>query len=66
MMKSRRMIRAWHIAQMGERIRAHSVLVGRLERKRLLERPRRRWEDNTKMNLSDVGWGYGLDSFGLG
>jgi len=33
------------------------VLVEKLERKRLLGRPRRRWEDNIKMDLQDVGCG---------
>jgi hypothetical protein len=35
----------------GERRSAHSVLVGKPEGRRLLERPRRRWEDNIKMNF---------------
>jgi hypothetical protein len=33
------------------------ILVGKTERKRPLVRPRRRWEDNIKMNLEEVGWG---------
>ena len=36
---------------------AHKVLVGRPEGKRLLGRPRRRWEDNIKTDLQDVGCG---------
>jgi hypothetical protein len=32
-------------------------LVGRPEGRRPLERPRRRWEENIKMNLQEVGWG---------
>jgi hypothetical protein len=36
---------------------AYRVLVGRPETKRPLERPRRRWEDNIKMDPQDVGWG---------
>jgi hypothetical protein len=36
---------------------AYRALVGKLERKRLLERPRPRWEDNIKMNFRDIGWG---------
>jgi hypothetical protein len=44
---------------MGERcIRA---LVGIPEGRRALERPRRRWEDNIKMELRAVGWGGGID-----
>jgi hypothetical protein len=33
------------------------LLVGKSEGKRLLERPRRRWVDNIKMDLGEVGWG---------
>ena len=36
---------------------ADRVLVGKPEGKRLLGRPRRRWEDNIKMDLQQVGWG---------
>jgi hypothetical protein len=42
---------------------AYSILVGRPEGRRPLGRPRRRWEDNIKMDLGRV-WGCGLDSFG--
>jgi hypothetical protein len=42
---------------MGERRGVYSVLVGKPERKRSLPRPRRRWEDNIKMDLQDVGCG---------
>jgi hypothetical protein len=31
--------------------------MGKPEGRRLIERPRRRWEDNIKMNLVEVGWG---------
>ena len=37
----------------------HRVLVGKPEGKRPLGRPRRRWEDNIKMNLQEVGGGCG-------
>ena len=37
----------------------HKVLVGKSEGKRPLGRPRRRWEDNIKMDLREVGGGYG-------
>jgi len=40
---------------MGERRGVYMVLVGKPEGKRPLERPRRRWEDNIKMNLQEVG-----------
>jgi hypothetical protein len=40
----------------------YRMLVGKPEGKRPLGRPRRRWEDNIKMGLEEVGcWGYGLD-----
>jgi hypothetical protein len=42
---------------MGEGRNVYRVLVGKLEGKRPLERPRRRWEDMIKMDLSEVGWG---------
>jgi len=47
------------VARMGEGRGVHSVLVGKPEGKRLLGRPRRRWEDNMKMNLQEVGEGCG-------
>jgi hypothetical protein len=42
---------------MGERRVANRVLVGKPEGKKPLGRPRRIWEDNTKMDLQEVGWG---------
>jgi hypothetical protein len=42
---------------MGEGRGAYRVLVGRPEGMRPLKRPRRRWEDNIKMDLQEVGWG---------
>jgi hypothetical protein len=45
---------------MGERRGAYRILVVKPEGKRLLGRPRRRWEDNIKMDLQEVGFG-GLD-----
>ena len=53
--KSRRMRWAGHVARMGEGRGVHRVLVGKPEGKRPLGRPRRRWEDNIKMNLQEVG-----------
>ena len=41
----------------GERKGVYSVLVGKPEGSRPLERPRRRWEDNVKMDLQEVGCG---------
>ncbi|KAJ4445522.1 hypothetical protein ANN_12202 [Periplaneta americana] len=54
--KSRRLRWAGHVARMGESRNAYRVLVGRPEGKRLLRRPRRRWEDNIKMDLREVGY----------
>jgi hypothetical protein len=48
------------ISGMGERRGAYRGLLGRPEGRRPLGRPRRRWEDNIKMDLQEVGWG-GLD-----
>jgi hypothetical protein len=49
---------------MGERRGAYRALVGKPERRRPLGRPRRRWEDNIKMDLREVGWG-GVDWINL-
>ena len=56
---------AGHVARMGEERGLYSVLVGKLEGKRPLGRPRRRWVDNIRMDLYEVGCGY-VDWFGLG
>jgi hypothetical protein len=53
--KSRRMRWAGHVARMGEGRGAYRVLVGRPVGKRPLGRPRRRWEDNIKMDLGEIG-----------
>jgi hypothetical protein len=42
---------------MGERRGAYRALVGKPEGRRPLEGPRRRWEDNIKMDLREFGWG---------
>jgi hypothetical protein len=42
---------------MGENGVAYSIFVGRPEGRRPLGRPRRKWEDNIKMDLQEVGWG---------
>jgi len=55
--KSRRMRWTGHVARMGEGKGVHRVLVGKPDGKRLLGRPRRRWEDNIKMDLREVGGG---------
>ena len=56
--KSKRMIWAGHVARMGGERGVHSVLLGKPERKRPLERPGRRWVDNIRMDLQEVGCGY--------
>jgi len=58
--KSRRIKWAGHVARMRERTALHRVLVGKPEGKRPLGRPRRRWEDNIKMDLQEVRCG-GMD-----
>jgi hypothetical protein len=54
MIKSRRMRWAAHVARMEEGRGFHRVLVGRPEGKRPLRRPRRRWEDNNKMDITEI------------
>jgi hypothetical protein len=41
---------------MGKTRNAYRILVGKPEGKRSLKRPRRRWVDNIKMNLREIGW----------
>jgi hypothetical protein len=51
----------------GEVRGAYNILVGRPEGRRPLGRPRRKWEDNIKMDLREIGFvGCGLDSLGSG
>ena len=47
------------MARMGEERGVHRVLVGKPEGKRQLRRPRRRWEDNIKRELQEMGGGCG-------
>jgi hypothetical protein len=42
---------------MGEVKGAYNILVGRPDRRRQLGRPRRRWEDNIKMGMREIGFG---------
>ena len=53
--KSRRMRWVGHVAHVGEGRGVYRALVGKPEGKRPLGRPRRRWEDNIKMDLQEVG-----------
>jgi hypothetical protein len=46
---------AGHMAQMGEKRNVYRLLVGKPERKRPLGKPRRRWIDNNKMDLIEIG-----------
>ena len=58
--KSRRISWEGHIGRMGERRSVYRVLVRKSEGKRPIGRHRRRWEDNIKMDLQEVGIG-GMD-----
>jgi len=62
--KSRRRKWAGHVARMSEKWRAYRVLVGKPEGKRPMGRPRRRWVDNIRNDLQEVGCGY-MDWIGL-
>jgi hypothetical protein len=53
--KTRRMRWAGHVAKIGEKRNAYRLLVGKLEGKRPLGRPRRRWVDNIRMDLGGLG-----------
>jgi hypothetical protein len=56
-MKSRRKRWAGHVARMGEKRNTYRLLMGKPEGKRPLGRPRRRWVDNIKIDLLEIGWG---------
>ena len=62
--KSRRTRLAGHVAHMGEEKGVYRFFVGKPEGKRQLGRPRRRWVDNIRMELQEVGCGY-MDWIGL-
>jgi hypothetical protein len=57
LLKSRRMRWAGLVARMWEKRNAYRILVGKSKGKRPLGRPRRRWVDNIKMDLTEIGWG---------
>jgi hypothetical protein len=56
-MKARRMRWAGHVVRMGDVRGAYNILVGRPEGMRPLGRHRRRWENNIKMDLREIGFG---------
>jgi hypothetical protein len=56
MIKSRRMRWTGHVARMGEKRNSYRILVEKPEGKRPLGGPRRRWLDNIKMDLREIGW----------
>jgi hypothetical protein len=56
MIKSRRIRWTGHVVRMGEKRNAYSILVRKPEGKRPLGRPRRRWVDNIRLNLGEIGW----------
>jgi hypothetical protein len=64
MINSRRMIWAGHVVRIGETRNAHTILAERREEKRPLGRPRRRRENNIKMNLKGIV-GEGVDCIHL-
>jgi hypothetical protein len=54
--KGRRMKWTGHVAQMDERRCVYRTLVGNLQ-ERTLRRPRRKWEDNIKVDVQEIGFG---------
>jgi hypothetical protein len=56
MIKSSSMRWAWHVARMGEKRNVYRILVRKPEDKRPLGRLRRRWVDNIKIDLREIGW----------
>jgi hypothetical protein len=55
LIKSRRTRWAGHVARIGKKRNAYMILVGKPEGKRSLGKPRRRWVDNIKMDLREIG-----------
>jgi hypothetical protein len=51
---------AGHVARIGEKRNAYRILVGKVEGKRPLGSPRRRWVNNIKMDIREIRWG-GMD-----
>ena len=59
---SRRMRQAGHVERIGKKRGVYRLLVGKPEGKRRLGRPRRRWENNIKMDFQEVGCGIRIGS----
>jgi hypothetical protein len=55
--RGRRMRWVGHVVCIGKVRGAYNILVGRPEGRRQLGRPRRKWEDNIKMDLREIGFG---------
>jgi hypothetical protein len=64
MIESRKMKLTGHVAQMGQKRNVYMLLVGKPEGNRPLGRPRRRWVNNIKIDLREVGW-FCVDYIGL-
>jgi hypothetical protein len=64
MIKSRWMRWAGNVARIGEKMYPYKIFVGNPEGQRSLERVRRRWVDNIKMDLGEIVWS-GMDWIGL-
>jgi hypothetical protein len=64
--KYRRLGWAGHVARMEDCRSAFKILTGTHTGKRPLGRPRRRWEDNIRMNLKEIGIGIGLIRLRIG
>jgi hypothetical protein len=62
--RSRRMRWAGHVALIGDKRNAYRLFLGKQEGNRPLGKPRRRWVDNIRMDLGEVGWG-DVDWIGL-
>jgi hypothetical protein len=60
MIKSRKLKLAGHVENTRKTRNTYMILVGKPEGKRLLGKPRNRWEDKNKTNVRKIGWG-GMD-----
>jgi hypothetical protein len=54
-----------HLAHFGDKTNAYRILVGNPEGKSLLRKPKRKWEDDFKLDARETGLGYGPDASGL-